>query len=84
MAKQKPDLSNIFLKTDQTQDQAQEDKIKPKGIGLRQSEWTRFDAIAAELGMKPHALAMWALRDFMGRYERGEIKTETKKSLPGA
>lgn len=61
----------------------QADVIKPVGIGLKVSEWAHFDTIAGELGMKRHALALWVMRDFMARYERGEIKTETKKSLPG-
>ena len=59
------------------------DPIKPRGTGLRASEWDHFDEIAAELGSKPHALACYILRDFIKRYDAGEIKTQTQKTLPG-
>ena len=72
----------------QTQETPQEpeqqaDPIKPIGIGLKVSEWDHLEQIAGELGMTRHALAMWAIRDFMRRYDAGEIetKTETKKAL---
>jgi len=67
----------------QPQEEEQPDPVQPVGIGLKTSEWERMQEIADELGIKRHALAMWALRDFMQRYEAGEIQTETKKTLPG-
>jgi hypothetical protein len=57
------------------------DPIKPRGVGLKQSEWERFDRIAAELGMNSHKLSLWALRDFIRRYEAGEIETKQSKRL---
>jgi hypothetical protein len=87
MVKKQPDMSDIFAKTEpDTEPIAEpekEDPVQPVGIGLRTSEWERMSEIAAELGMKRHALAMWALRDFMKRYDAGEIETATKKTLPG-
>lgn len=85
MAKRKqPDMSDIFAKTEPDQSPAEQppDPAKPRGIGLKQSEWAHIDEIANELGMTPHALAVWALRNFIQRYTDGEIKTQTKKSLP--
>lgn len=77
-------LDNVFKKTEQTEPKPKDqDPIKPRGIGLRESEWKRLTEIAQELGMKPHALALFAVRDFVARYERGEIKTKTSKRLAG-
>jgi len=73
----KPKL-NVFTKTEEP-----EDKVKAVGVGLKDSEWQRLAAIAKELGMKRHELACWALRDFMRRFEAGEIQTKTQKTLPG-
>jgi hypothetical protein len=60
---------------------AETDPIKPRGIGLRVSEWEQLTKIARELGMKPHALALYAVRDFIARYDRGEIETKQSKRL---
>jgi hypothetical protein len=77
-------LSNIFAKTEKPgAEEATPDPVRARGVGLKTSEWKRWDAIARELGLKPHALALYALRSFIKSYEAGEIKTETKKSLPG-
>lgn len=85
--KQQPDLTNILARTEQPQpEQAQEqpiDKMQAVGVALKSSEWQRLGAIAQELGIKRHVLAQYVLRDFITRYDRGEVKTETKKSLPG-
>ena len=62
---------------------AEADPIRPRGIGLRVSEWKRLTQIGQELGMKPHALVMVIIRDWVKRYEAGEIKTETGRRLPG-
>ena len=69
---------NIFEKTEQPAD-----PVKPRGVGMRISEWVRFDAIAKEVNMKPHALMLYVIHDFIRRYEAGEVPTENKKSLPG-
>jgi hypothetical protein len=75
--------AGLFKKTGDPEEQKISDPVKPRGIGLRASEWQRIDAIADELGTNVHALMLWALRDFVKRYEAGEIETMTKKTLPG-
>ena len=84
MAK-KPELNNIFGKTEpEAQPEAKhDDKVKAVGIGLKSSEWQRYEDIANELGMTRHALATYALRDFLKRYDAGEIQTQTRPTLPG-
>jgi hypothetical protein len=82
----KDDLGGIKLHTGQAQPEKPEappDPVKPRGVGLKTSEWLEFDKIARELGMRPHALALWALRDFVKRYQAGQIKTKTSKKLEG-
>jgi hypothetical protein len=59
------------------------DPVKAVGVALRESEWARFTEIAGELSMTRHELACWALREWLRRWEAGEIRTETKKTLPG-
>ena len=87
MAKKTDDeaiVSGIRLHTEQPKELEPEpvkDKIKVRGVGLRTSEWARLDAIAKELNMKAHALSLWTLRDFIKRYEAGEIATKQSKKL---
>lgn len=81
------DLTNPLAKTEPTLPQAQPEtkpKTKSTGIALLPEEWARFEVIAAELGLNRHRLGQWVLRDFITRYERGEIETVVKKRLPGA
>lgn len=81
--------AGLFRKTEgepepQPREEKPEDPIKPRGIGLRQSEWALLEAIGKELGnKKAHALAAWAIRDFIKRYENDELDFETKRTLPG-
>lgn len=56
---------------------------KTYGIGMHEAEWQRLDEIAAELGQTRHWVAQYAIRKFVRDYEAGEIKTETRPSLPG-
>jgi hypothetical protein len=81
MAKKQPSL-NIFAKTEQAEVK-QDDPVKPVGIGLKESEWVRFEEIARAMNTTKHALAVWALRDFLRRYDTGEIRTEQRPTLPG-
>jgi len=60
-----------------------DDPVGAYGVGLRASEWAQFDAIAAEMGANRHKVAAWALRDFLKRYQAGEIQTVKKPTLPG-
>lgn len=82
MAKKKPDMTDIFAKTEAAQEE-KADPVSPRGIGLRKSEWERLDRIGAEMGSNAHALAAWAIRDFLRRYEAGELPTQTRPTLPG-
>jgi len=83
MAKKKPDMSDIFAKTEpEGAAEEQPDPVKSIGVGLRESEWVKFETVADELGTNRHSLAKYALRDFLRRYEAGEIQTETRKTLP--
>lgn len=77
--------AGLFKKTEsEQQPQAKPtDEVKSSGVGLRESEWAKIDAIAAELGQTRHSVAAYALRDFLRRWDAGEIRTETKPSLPG-
>lgn len=88
MPKKRPELkpeeqAGLFKKTgpEQTQEQPP-DPVKAVGVALRESEWARFAEIAGELSMTRHELACWALRDFVKRWEAGEIPTKTKRTLP--
>jgi hypothetical protein len=58
-----------------------EDKKRPMGVAIKESEWLEFAKIAKELGMNRHELSVWALRDFMRRYQAGEIQTRIQKTL---
>ena len=76
--------ADLYGKTESDQPQAKTtDEVKSSGVGLRESEWAKVDAIAAELGQTRHKVAAYALRDFLRRWDAGEIQTETKPSLPG-
>jgi len=63
----------------------EKDEITAQGVGLRLSEWAELDTIAADLGMTPHALRVYAVRYFLAQYKAGKIKTaaKTTKTLPG-
>lgn len=73
-------LNNSREKSDK-----QDDKVKAFGVGLPESEWAAFEAIAERMGVSRYDLAVWALRDFMRRYGAGElpVKTVTRETLPG-
>ncbi len=76
MAKSKRIETNVFAKTEDI------DRVKSWGVGLKLSEWARFDELAEELGTTRHKLARYALRDFLRRYERGELPIEQRSHLP--
>ena len=84
MAKEKPDLTNIFAKTDQASKQAQ-DATGPtitKGVGLKESEWAELQEIGAELAQTQHAMTAYAVRYFLKQYRTGKIPLENKPTLP--
>ena len=85
MAKRAEIKTDMFAKTEPTETKPQEqDAITAQGVGLRLSEWAELDTIAADLGMTPHALRVYAVRHFLAQYKAGKIKTadKTVKSLP--
>lgn len=84
---------NPFAKTEPKQPQEErrggrqsdpeKGEYKPRGIGLYESEWANLEKIAGDLGITAHKLAQYAVRDFVRRYEAGEIKTEKRPRIPG-
>jgi hypothetical protein len=58
------------------------EKTKPVGIALKESEWQTIDKIAGDVNLNRHKLVLWVLRDFIKRYEAGEVVTVNKKTLP--
>lgn len=61
-----------------------DDAISARGVGLKFSEWEEVEKIAADLGIKPYALAAYAIRYFLKAWHEGKIKPQVKKtqSLP--
>ena len=51
MAKDKPDLTNIFAKTDQGKKEPEKDLVESRGVGLRASEWAIIDELAKRTGL---------------------------------
>ena len=76
--------AGLFEKTEseQPQQESPKDPVKSYGVGLRESEWRKIEAIAAEMGETKHKVAAYALKDFLHRWEAGEIETQVKPSLP--
>ena len=58
--------------------------VKSRGIGLKTGEWQEIDQIADELGWKPGAVVVYAVRYFLKAWHEGKIKTTTRttKELP--
>ena len=83
MAK-KPTLTGLFDRTEPSQDQAPQDIIKARGVGLKLSEWAELEKIAGELGMTLHAVTAYGVKYFLKAYQEGKIKPEKKttQSLP--
>jgi len=85
MAKRAVIDTDLFAKTEQTENQPEE-KIKnnPKGVFLKLAEWAELEKIATDLDMKPHALRSYAIRYFIAQYKTGKVHTttQTQKTLP--
>ena len=76
--------AGLFSKTESEQPQDdRSDPIVASGIGLRESEWVKIDEISSAMGIKKHAVTVYAVRYFLKDWEAGKIKTETRQSLPG-
>jgi len=81
MAKKQPDLSGLFRPTETAEapDLAERsgpalDRTLPVGVGLKQSEIARLDAIGAELGVARNALLRWAVAYFLREYDAGRLE----------
>jgi len=81
MAKKQPDLSGLFRPTETAEapDLAERsgpalDRTLPVGVGLRQSEIARLDAIGAELCVALNALLRWAVAYFLREYDAGRLE----------
>lgn len=81
MAKAKPSVKGLFDKTEGTADQAPQDIIKARGVGLKESEWARLETIAGELDITLHAVSAYLLRYGLKAYDQGKIKPEQKKTM---
>ena len=71
------------IENEHTQDETPKNPIKVHGVGIRESEWQQLEAIAGEMGITKHALAAYAVKDFLKRWEAGEIQTKKRSYLPG-
>jgi hypothetical protein len=86
MAKKQTVDTDLFAQTEAPSapvDVDQPDPVKAYGVGLKISEWGKIESIAKLLGIKRHEVAVWAIRDFLRRWDKGEIQTKTKQTLPG-
>lgn len=77
------EMANLFKRTEpKPVEEGGKDRQKVRTVGMKTSEFKRIDEIAQELGVKPHALMVFAIRDFIRRYDSGERpKTSTKTTL---
>lgn len=80
MAKKKP-LIDVFTKTSNEAQPAQDDLIEAKGVGLKSSEWAEIEQRAQSLGMTRHGLAAILLRYGLDHLRQGKIKTKTEKQI---
>lgn len=82
MAKQKPDLSDIFTSTEGAQSGthgAQDNSdldtgnVRPLGVGLRIGEVEALDQIAGQYGIARNALLRYAVRWFILQFRVGKV-----------
>ena len=59
-----------------------EDPVSQRGLGMRLSEWEKYQSMADELGLSSvNALAVWVLRDFIKRWDAGERPPTEQRSV---
>lgn len=63
--------------------ESEDDFIKAIGVGLKESEWARYDELAKLYGITRNALAAYGLRDFLERLDGGDaaLPIRVKKTL---
>ena len=80
MAKKQTVNADLFAKTDEPQAK-QQDPLKARGVGLKESEWLEIESIANSTGKTTHAISAYLLRFGLKAWREGKIKTETKKTI---
>ena len=78
MAKRQKLGADLFSKTDSKQATAS-DKIKARGVGLKESEWAEIEKIAGEMGQTAHYVSAALLRHGLEAYRAGKLKPKTNK-----
>jgi hypothetical protein len=80
MPKKQPTINADLFKRTAPEPQAEstEEKNTPTSVYLTREEKAALDAIAAQIDMTRHAIMQFAIRDFIARYESGEIKPKTE------
>ena len=83
MAKKKIIIDTPFARTEPAPQPTPEapGKTTPLGVVLTAAEQARLQEIADALGMSRHKLLQYAVRDWLQRFEAGEIPTETRPAL---
>ncbi len=68
--------NSLIPKKTETQEPAKEpgDKNTPVSVYLTREEKTTLNTIAKEVGLSRHALMQYAIKEFIERYQAGEIK----------
>ena len=83
MAKPKPDLSDIFASTTQSQAQPEAKRKRnpdqyPVSIYLTVEEKAEIDAMAKAMGVPRHKVLQQAMRYFMAAWRAGKVKTSKR------
>jgi hypothetical protein len=82
MAKQKPDLTDIFARTEPGPSEAgrpidnsdlDNGNVRPLGVGLRAGEVAALDQIANQYGVARNALLRFAVRYFLLQFRAGRV-----------
>lgn len=76
------DLSPDPLANTQQEPEKPAGDNNPVGVYLSLDEKKQLDTIADELRIKRHAVLQYAIRDFLRRWNAGEIELQTRKALP--
>ena len=93
MAREKPELGNIFKRTepaasgDNAESQTRQEipasgRTMSVGVGLKESEVALMDHIATEFSIARNALLRFAVRRFLEQYMAGEIDLDAYMEKP--
>jgi hypothetical protein len=77
MAKRKPQFETL-IDIGSGDKLTRKQKPNPVSIGLSHADISALERIAEELGQSRHAVMLYAIREFIRRYDSGE-KPKTKK-----